>query len=80
MGQLETDPLPKRRAEFLRRQVDTVGRPGQPGGRIRNVVSVGMLSEGWDAKTVTPIMGLRAFTSHLPCEAADAQSAGMMDL
>ena len=56
-----------------------MGRPGQPGGRIRNVVSVGMLSEGWDAKTVTPIMGLRAFTSHLPCE-ADAQSAGMMDL
>ena len=48
----------KQRAELLRRQVDTVGRPGQPGGRIRNVISVGMLSEGWDAKTVTHIMGL----------------------
>ena len=58
----------KQRAELLRRQVDTVGRPGQPGGRIRNVISVGMLSEGWDAKTVTHIMGLRAFTSQLLCE------------
>ena len=58
----------KQRAELLRRQVDTVGRPGQPGGRIRNVISVGMLSEGWDAKTVTHIMGLRAFASQLLCE------------
>ena len=55
-------------AEYLRRQVDTVGRPGQPGERIQNVISVGMLSEGWDAKTVTHIMGLRAFTSQLLCE------------
>ena len=58
----------KQRAELLRRQVDTVGRPGQPGGGIRNVISVGMLSEGWDAKTVTHIMGLRAFASQLLCE------------
>ena len=58
----------KQRAELLRRQVDTVGRPGQPGGRIQNVISVGMLSEGWDAKTVTHIMGLRAFASQLLCE------------
>ena len=58
----------KQRAELLRRQVDTVGRAGQPGGRIQNVISVGMLSEGWDAKTVTHIMGLRAFTSQLLCE------------
>ena len=56
------------RAELLRRTVDTVGRPGQPGEQIRNVISVGMLSEGWDAKTVTHIMGLRAFTSQLLCE------------
>ena len=58
----------KQQAEWLRRQVDTVGRPGKPGERIQNVVSVGMLSEGWDAKTVTHIMGLRAFTSQLLCE------------
>jgi type III restriction enzyme len=55
-------------AERLRRIVDTVGKPGQPGEQIRNVISVGMLSEGWDAKTVTHIMGLRAFTSQLLCE------------
>ena len=52
----------------LRLQVDTVGRPGRPGEQVRNVISVGMLSEGWDAKTVTHIMGLRAFTSQLLCE------------
>ena len=58
----------KQQAELLRLQVDTVGRPGKPGERVRNVISVGMLSEGWDAKTVTHIMGLRAFTSQLLCE------------
>ena len=58
----------KEQAEFLRRQVDTVGRMGEPGERIQSVISVGMLSEGWDAKTVTHIMGLRAFTSQLLCE------------
>ncbi len=55
-------------AELLRRMVDTVGKAGQPGAGIRKVISVGMLSEGWDAKTVTHIMGLRAFTSQLLCE------------
>ena len=58
----------KQQAELLRLQVDTVGRPGKPGERIQNVISVGMLSEGWDAKTVTHIMGLRAFASQLLCE------------
>ena len=58
----------KERAEFLRRQVDTVGQPGEPGELIQNVISVGMLSEGWDTKTVTHIMGLRAFASQLLCE------------
>ena len=55
-------------AESLRQRVDTVGRPGMPGERVQNVISVGMLSEGWDAKTVTHIMGLRAFSSQLLCE------------
>ena len=54
--------------EVLRKTVDTVGKPGEPGEQIRNVISVGMLSEGWDAKTVTHIMGLRAFSSQLLCE------------
>ncbi|MBW2147145.1 MAG: DEAD/DEAH box helicase family protein [Deltaproteobacteria bacterium] len=58
----------RERAEELRRQVDTVGKPGEPGEKIQSVISVGMLSEGWDAKTVTHIMGLRAFSSQLLCE------------
>ena len=58
----------KERAELLRQTVDTIGKTGQPGEQIQNVISVGMLSEGWDAKTVTHIMGLRAFTSQLLCE------------
>ena len=55
-------------AERLRQIVDTVGRIGKPGEQIQSVISVGMLSEGWDAKTVTHIMGLRAFSSQLLCE------------
>ena len=58
----------KERAQLLRQTVYTVGRQGEPGEQIQNVISVGMLSEGWDAKTVTHIMGLRAFTSQLLCE------------
>lgn len=58
----------KENAELLRKTVDTVGQVGKPGEQIQNVISVGMLSEGWDAKTVTHIMGLRAFTSQLLCE------------
>ncbi len=74
-GSSEEDDEPKQRkltkqeqAEVLRKIVDTVGRIGEPGEKIQVVISVGMLSEGWDAKTVTHIMGLRAFTSQLLCE------------
>lgn len=52
----------------LREVADTVGQKGKPGEQIRNVISVAMLSEGWDAKTVTHILGLRAFSSQLLCE------------
>jgi len=38
-------------AELLRRTVDTVGKAGQPGEKVQKVISVGMLNEGWDAKT-----------------------------
>ena len=58
----------KELAELLRQTVDTVGQLGKPGEQIQKVISVGMLSEGWDAKTVTHIMGLRAFSSQLLCE------------
>jgi len=56
------------RAEMLRKTVDTIGQIGKPGELIQKVISVGMLSEGWDAKTVTHILGLRAFSSQLLCE------------
>lgn len=55
-------------AALLREKADTVGQRGKPGEQIRNVISVGMLSEGWDARTVTHILGLRAFSSQLLCE------------
>lgn len=55
-------------AALLRETVDTVGQKGKRGEQIRNVISVGMLSEGWDAKNVTHILGLRAFSSQLLCE------------
>lgn len=58
----------QQQAELLRLKVDTIGKIGEPGEQIQNVISVGMLSEGWDAKTVTHIMGLRAFSSQLLCE------------
>ncbi len=58
----------KQQAEALREKVDTVGKIGKPGEKVQNVISVSMLSEGWDAKNVTQIMGLRAFSSQLLCE------------
>lgn len=55
-------------AEILREVVNTVGKQNKLGSHIRCVVSVSMLTEGWDANTVTHIMGLRAFGSQLLCE------------
>ena len=55
-------------ADMLREVVNTVGKPGALGSHIRCVVSVSMLTEGWDANTVTHVMGLRAFGSQLLCE------------
>ena len=61
-------------AQGLRVKVATVGKTdwegvGDPPGRdVRCVVSVGMLTEGWDANNVTQVFGLRAFTSQLLCE------------
>jgi type III restriction enzyme len=60
--------LALKKEELLRELVDTVGKRDQAGQDLQNVVSVAMLSEGWDAKNVTHIMGLRAFTSQLLCE------------
>jgi type III restriction enzyme len=55
-------------ADLLREVMNTVGRPGRLGADIRCVVSVSMLTEGWDANTVTHIMGVRAFGTQLLCE------------
>ena len=55
-------------AERLRELIANVGKPGTPGEHIRCVVSVQMLTEGWDANNVTQILGLRAFGSQLLCE------------
>ncbi len=57
-----------KKEELLREIVDNVGKRGQAGQDLQSVISVAMLSEGWDAKNVTHIMGLRAFTSQLLCE------------
>jgi len=54
--------------ELLREVMNTVGKPAQLGGAIRCVVSVSMLTEGWDANTVTHILGIRAFGTQLLCE------------
>lgn len=54
--------------EVMRRVLNTVGKPGEPGERVRCVVSVGMITEGWDAGTVTHMIGFRAFGSQLLCE------------
>lgn len=53
---------------LLREVMNTVGKPGQLGGSIRCVVSVSMLTEGWDANTVTHVLGVRAFGTQLLCE------------
>ena len=55
-------------ADLLREVMNTVGKKGKLGEQIKCVVSVSMLSEGWDAKRVTHILGVRAFTTQLLCE------------
>src|SRR6184192_3725163 len=54
--------------DLLREVMNTVGKHGRLGGSIRCVVSVSMLTEGWDANTVTHVLGVRAFGTQLLCE------------
>jgi type III restriction enzyme len=54
--------------DLLREVMNTVGKPGKLGEQIKCVISVSMLSEGWDASTVTHILGVRAFGTQLLCE------------
>ena len=66
-------------AEELRKLVATVGRRGEPGEYVRCVVSVSMLTEGWDANNVTHILGIRAFGSQLLCEQVVGRGLRRMD-
>ncbi len=66
-------------AQILREVVNTVGQQGKLGEHIRCVVSVSMLTEGWDANTVTHIMGIRAFGSQLLCEQVAGRALRRMD-
>ncbi len=54
--------------DLLREVMNTVGKEGKLGEQVRCVVSVSMLTEGWDANTVTHILGVRAFGTQLLCE------------
>ena len=54
--------------DLLREVMNTVGKPGKLGEHVKCVVSVSMLTEGWDANTVTHILGVRAFGTQLLCE------------
>ena len=54
--------------DLLREAMNTVGKAGRLGGETRCVVSVSMLTEGWDASTVTHVLGVRAFGTQLLCE------------
>src|SRR5438105_14101492 len=55
-------------ATLLREVMNTVGKKDRLGEQVRCVVSVSMLTEGWDANTVTHILGVRAFGTQLLCE------------
>jgi type III restriction enzyme len=54
--------------DLLREVMNTIGKPGKLGEQIKCVVSVSMLTEGWDASTVSHILGVRAFSTQLLCE------------
>ena len=62
------DPEKLTDEDLLREVMNTVGKPGKLGENVKCVVSVSMLTEGWDANTVTHILGVRAFGTQLLCE------------
>ena len=67
----EEEKLTKSKLDLIkeeREKFNTVGQKGKAGEQVKCVIGVNMLSEGWDTRTVTHILGLRAFTSQLLCE------------
>ena len=65
-GQVAAEKITE--TDILREVMNTVGKAGKLGADIRCVVSVSMLTEGWDANNVTHILGVRAFGTQLLCE------------
>ena len=64
----ERDPDELTDQDLLREVMNTVGKPGKLGEHVKCVVSVSMLTEGWDVNTVTHVLGVRAFSTQLICE------------
>jgi type III restriction enzyme len=82
LAEAESDDPKKKKsqaAEDLKKVVATVGKVGEPGEHVRCVVSVSMLTEGWDANNVTHILGIRAFGSQLLCEQVVGRGLRRMD-
>ena len=68
IGLTKVTGTPAEQERTMRERLRTVGRPGTPGASIRCVVSVSMLTEGWDCPYVTHILGYRKFGTQLLCE------------
>lgn len=70
LAKIETEEGESKNAAALRLRevIDTIGKRGGSGEQVRCIISVGMLTEGWDANNVTHILGVRAFGSQLLCE------------
>ena len=77
-GKYRFDPN-ARPPQILRRVLNTVGQPGEPGEHVRCIISVDMLTEGWDAKTVTHMLGYRAFGSALLSEQVAGRTLRRID-
>ncbi len=82
LAEAESEDPSKRKKDFaeqLRKIVATVGKQGEEGEHVRCVVSVSMLTEGWDANNVAHILGIRAFGSQLLCEQVVGRGLRRMD-
>jgi len=66
-------------SEIMRNVLSTVGKQGTLGEQIRCVISVSMLTEGWDAKNVTHVFGFRRFGTQLLCEQASGRALRRSD-
>ena len=71
---LPKHPWPKEDRDVMREILNTVGKEGQPGEQVRCVVSIAMLTEGWDTRTVTHVVGFRKFGTQLLCEQVAGRS------